>query len=266
MITGLGPGRPADDAASLPAGSVSFLTEQMLQAACFIGSAKKNDLQRSATAHPTQIPDPQSADRAAGMAGAAEVIGWATAAVPRAIAQSFAVADMPDGVTTRTETEAALLIANTISAAIDGESVADAIDIGLAEAAGAPPRGRWTGEASVVARALQALEWADNLREAELVEHLGTVVGVSAAPGDAVPAALVIARAFADDPYRGLCAIAQMGGETCLIGALAGAALGASCGPDGFPSDVTGEVDRMGEVAGVAARLLSHRGTMSRRP
>lgn len=160
---------------------------------------------------------------------------------------------------TRPSVEAASLIAHTVSAAIDGETVGEAIDSALAHVAGEKPCAPWSGEASVVARTLQALDWADDLRQIELLGHVQLIVGWSRAAGEAVPAALVLAKAFAREPYRGLCAIAQLGGESSLIGSLAGAILGVASGPAVFPERVLVGLD-VEEASRLADTLLARSG------
>lgn len=207
-------------------------------------------LEQAVSSGSSSLPGPSLADAAA----------WA---IPLAIAHSSHPDDLSSAVGelcragghTKQTVEAARLIAHTISAAVEGESVEDAIDSALAIVAGSEPSGRWTGEASAVTRTLQALDWADDLREVELVGYIQMMVGSTRAAGEAVPAALVLTRAFAREPYRGLCAIAQLGGESSLIASLTGAILGAAAGPSAFPEPALTQLENLDEVERVADRL-----------
>lgn len=165
---------------------------------------------------------------------------------------------------TRPTVEAASLVAHTISSLIDGACIDDAIDAALAIVAASELRGEWTGEASVVARTLQAMDWAADLRDVELLGHIHMIVGSSGAAGEVVPSALILAKAYADEPFSGLCAISQLGGDSSLRGSIAGAILGATSGPSVFPASVCREVDGLDKAVDLADRLLALSGRDSR--
>lgn len=216
-------------------------------------------LEQTISGGSSSLPGPSSADAAA----------WAA---PLAIVHSSHPDELSGAVGelcraggyTKQTVEAARLIAHTIGAAVEGESVEDAVDSALAAVAGSESSGRWTGEASAVTRTLQALDWADDLREVELLGYIQMMVGWSRAAGEAVPAALVLARAFAREPYRGLCAVAQLGGESSLIASLTGAILGASSGPSAFPQSALAQLENLDMAECVADRLAGLSGRASR--
>lgn len=216
-------------------------------------------LERAVSGGSSSLPGPSSADAAAWTAPLAIV----HSSHPDELSGAVGELCRAGGYTKQT-VEAALLIAHTISAAIEGENVEDAVDSALAAVAGSEPGGRWTGEASAVTRTLQALDWADDLREVELLGYIQMMVGWSRAAGEAVPAALVLARAFAREPYRGLCAIAQLGGESSLIASLTGAILGASSGPSAFPQSALAQLENLDKAERVADRLAVLSGRASR--
>ncbi|MBM9432799.1 ADP-ribosylglycohydrolase family protein [Flaviflexus equikiangi] len=165
----------------------------------------------------------------------------------------------------RQAVEGAALFAHIISAGVDGAGVDDAIEYGLEIVASTPRRGEWTSESSVIARTLQAIDWAENLRDIEIGAHLHDIVGLSKRAGEAIPAAIIIAKAFSHDPCRGLCLAAQIGGETCAIGSMAGAILGACLGIEAFPQPVLAQIAKNAaeDALDLADRLvlLSGRGT-----
>lgn len=243
-----------------PRDSTSSYTELMLSSARLIGEDSIDAGGEPRDPHPRHTPAFSTA-RAAAMA------------VPIGVAYSvaahgdllFTTVDDLCSVTneSRQSREAAMIVAAAISAAIDGETVHEAIDIALAQTAGATIGGHRTSEASVVARTLQALDWAADLRSIELVGHLHDVVGLSVSAGEAVPAAMTLARAYSRDPFRGVCAATQLGGESPLIGALAGALLGAARGIQAYPRDVLDRLDPLALDMAVADRLLADSGRCS---
>lgn len=291
LISGLG--SAADDHPlypSAPAGSATARTEQMLILGRILSSDGDIDPQKLAdellssddvarSFGRRDVLDEQSrralaAPRASGSFDGPASTGAEAAAraVPIGVAFSLARAEerleetvfracLPTHGTAQ-GIDGARLVAGTVSAGIDGAGVADAVDFALAAAAGAPSRFRPAAEASVITRTLQALEWADDLREVELVAHAQDVVGLSRSAGEAVPAAIVLAKAYARDPFRGLCVIAQLGGESCLIGSIAGSILGGALGLSAFPQDVLRRVDALAgdEVLGLADRFLAQSG------
>lgn len=282
LITGLGDawsGHPLSPGA--PAGSVSARTGLMLLTAGLIDE-NGIDTRRSITALRGWRDATRAGDDVLGPNVWAAVDGQpvqrsgsstadsAAMAVPIGIAQSLAedrdrlldTAARLCSVTgeTHQSIEAAMLAAATVSAAVDGASIHDAVDIALAETASAGNNAQRTPEASVIARTLQAIDWSADLRIVELIGHLHDIVGLSNTAGEAVPAAIVLAKAYARDPYRGLCAAAQLGGESCLIGSLTGALLGAASGIGAFPASVLETLDRTAMNVAIADRLLAQSG------
>lgn len=149
---------------------------------------------------------------------------------------------------TRQGWEAAGLVAAAVSAGIDGLGVADAIDAAVELLAALPARGHWSAKASVLERSRTALAQTEGLSGEALERHLRDTVGTSVDSTESIPAALVLARRFADDPFAGLCAAAGLGGDTDTVAAMAGAILGACLGPAAFPASA---VERVETVSGL---------------
>lgn len=131
--------------------------------------------------------------------------------------------------------ESAVLVATAVSAGISGVSTADAIQTALDVVSHTPPRGHWSPHPSVLKRTQLAL--GEGIGKTEVTEYIRTVVGTSVDSAESVPAALVVAQTFSDDPFSGLCEAANLGGDTDTIAAIAGAILGASV-PTGYRDDV----------------------------
>ena len=93
----------------------------------------------------------------------------------------------------------------------------------------------------MAARARLALETSRNLHDDALADHLREYVGTSVESAESVPCALVVVREFAQRPLTGLCFVAELGGDTDTIAAMAGAVLGAA-DPRALPADAVGRV------------------------
>lgn len=163
---------------------------------------------------------------------------------------------------TRQGWDAAALVAAAVSSGVGGAHVDEAIDQAVEFVYRYGPRGHWTDKASVVARAEAALAGAADLSGEDLEFFIRDTVGTSVDSTESVPAALVIAKAFATAPFEGLCVAANLGGDTDTIAAMAGAILGSCLGIEALPTD---ELDVIRAVTGIdpdslAEDLLRMRG------
>lgn len=158
--------------------------------------------------------------------------------------------------------ESAALVAAAVSAGVGGAGVGEAIAAAIDFVSGQERRGVWSPGASVLARTRMALEaaksWGD---DEELVAQVRAVVGTSVESSEAIAAAFVIAQRFAERPFAGLCAAANLGGDTDTIGAIAGAILGAGLGAAALGEEHVAFVQEVNgfDLRGVAAELLEIR-------
>ncbi len=129
----------------------------------------------------------------------------------------------------------AAAIGAAVSAGIDGATVADQLGTAVEAAQLGALQGHDTAGPSVAMRIM----WAISLAAAadDPCEAIATLVGTSVATQESVPAALAIVAAFPDDPWRGVCAAASLGGDSDTVAAMAGAVFGARHGVEGFPPD-----------------------------
>ncbi|MGC5615089.1 ADP-ribosylglycohydrolase family protein [Georgenia sp. Z1491] len=155
----------------------------------------------------------------------------------------------------------AAAVAGAVSAAVDGAAPDDALIYGLDLARRAEAMGHWVAGASIPDRAGWALRATHAMSTADLADFLVGVVGTSVQSQESVVSALVIANRFRDDPYGGLCLAATIGGDTDTVAAMAGAILGATHGPAGFPADDVATVSSVSDLdlAGVTDELLALR-------
>ncbi|WP_152190625.1 ADP-ribosylglycohydrolase family protein [Georgenia satyanarayanai] len=157
---------------------------------------------------------------------------------------------------------AAATVAGAVSAGIDGASLREAIDLGLALGRRAEHLGRWVAGASIPARAEWAMRQARTMTTAELADFLSDVVGTSVQSQESVVSALLITQHFRHEPFDGLCFAATIGGDTDTVAAMAGAMLGAHVGDAAFPATaVQTVVDVSGiDLARTTTELLDLRG------
>lgn len=161
---------------------------------------------------------------------------------------------------TRIANAGAAAIAAAVSAGIEGGSVADQIATAIDAAKLGELHGHDTPGPSVAAR----IAWAVSLTasDPEPLRVISSLVGTSVATQESVPAALAIASRYADDPWRGVCAAASLGGDSDTVAAMAGAVLGASHGVEGFPPDAVAFLESANpefNLRGLAAQLLEIR-------
>lgn len=167
------------------------------------------------------------------------------------------------GGTTQNWTGIALVV-QTIRGAVNGFSVRDAIEEAIADVAQMEPLGRYMPGANVVARTLEGLDGAENLRPMELSSYLTRTVGLSAAMNEAVPAAFVLADYYRNEPLRGICTAAQLGGASGIIASLTGAILGAGGAPFGIEGNGFSARGKLEGVVELADALCDR--AMSKRP
>lgn len=142
----------------------------------------------------------------------------------------------------------AAAVAAAVSAGIDGSPMDECIDFAIEMAYAGQECGNWIAGASIGSR----IEWARRelrgLSEARFTDALYNVVGTSVQSQESIVAAFVIVDRFRGDPFSGLCAAAEIGGDTDTIGAMTGAIFGAAYGPSVFPADA---LDQVREVSGL---------------
>lgn len=131
-----------------------------------------------------------------------------------------------DGTTSQWEGSA--LLALTVSSIIDGASIWDAVDSSLASVAQTRAIGARTPASSVIARVLEGRDKTKKMDEKALTPYLKHSIGLSTSVHEALPAAILVALLYRDNPFVGLCNVAQTGGASSYVGAMAGALLGAS--------------------------------------
>lgn len=156
---------------------------------------------------------------------------------------------------------AAAAVAGVVSAGVDGADLPRAIDYGLGLADRAARLGHWSAGASVPAKARWALSESTRLDDDATLDFIVDVIGTSVSSQESVVAAIVLARRFADRPFRALCAAASAGGDTDTVAAIAGAMLGATSDLPPAPDDVITQVTSVSGIAlePVAEALLTLR-------
>ena len=92
-------------------------------------------------------------------------------------------------------------------------------------------------------------------------EQLRKEIGTSVNATQSVPCAIGLFVMYQSNPWEGCCTAASIGDDTDTIAAIAGAMLGASCGPDGFPGNAINTVETINSLnlRGVAQDLLALR-------
>ena len=160
---------------------------------------------------------------------------------------------------TRQGFQSAALVAAAVSLGIDA-GAADVTDL-LWEAVdfvrSLPERGAWSPEPDVVAATHRALKLA--AQPASSLEWLAEQIGTAVASAQAIPMAFAL---LARDPSpRALLQVANLGGDTDTIGAIAGAILGASLGVEVFDAYGLAQVEQVSQLdlPSVATDLLALR-------
>ena len=145
----------------------------------------------------------------------------------------------------------AAAVAAVVSAGINGDSLASALDSGVEAARQGQQLGHWVAGGNIAAR----IEWAARLCAEAAPEALPDliyeVIGTSVASQESVVAAFALARAVANDqlaPYQALCMAASLGGDTDTIAAVLGAMLGAAFGLDAWPREALAQVCAVSQI------------------
>lgn len=163
--------------------------------------------------------------------------------------------------------ESAAIVAAAVSAGVSGASPREAVSRALDTVAGLPAAGRWTPQASVVARTRYAVTSSAGLSSSTFVAHIRRDIGTSLESTESVPAAVALAWHYHEEPFEGLLAAAAIGGDTDTIGAIAGAILGAGIGRRAFPAAQVETVERVSALSleDAARDLLALRAGAARR-
>jgi len=160
----------------------------------------------------------------------------------------------------------AAAVAAVVSAGINGDSLASALDSGVEAARQGQLLGHWVAGGDIAAR----IEWTARLCAAVSAEALPDliyeVIGTSVASQESVVAAFALARAVADSqlaPYEALCMAASLGGDTDTIAAVLGAMLGAAFGLEAWPREALAQVCAVSQIdlAPLTDQLLALRTT-----
>ncbi len=158
----------------------------------------------------------------------------------------------------------AAAVAAVVSAGINGDGLASALDSGVAAARQGQRLGHWVAGGDIAAR----IEWTARLCDATspdaLADLIYEVIGTSVASQESVVAAFALARAVANGqltPYAALCMAASLGGDTDTIAAVLGAMLGATYGLGAWPSEALAQVCAVSQIdlAPLTDRLLALR-------
>ena len=151
---------------------------------------------------------------------------------------------------------AAAAVAGIISGSIDSLAPTDAVALGIEAAERAAMHGFQDG-GDIVARIKRAVVIASSGDDEQLRKEIGTSVNAT----QSVPCAIGLFVMYQSNPWEGCCIAASIGDDTDTIAAIAGAMLGASCGPDGFPGNAINTVETINSLnlRGVAQDLLALR-------
>jgi len=127
---------------------------------------------------------------------------------------------------------AAAAVAAVISLGIDGGTLEQGIELGLAAAEEGEKRGDMPAAVSITAR----MRWALDLsRQSQDLEDIALQLGTSVAAGESVPMAFAIARLSGNNAWNAAVTSANIGGDTDTIGAISAAMVGACTGAHELP-------------------------------
>jgi ADP-ribosylglycohydrolase len=284
--------------AGLPAGTVTDDTEQMLVLARLLvdgdghvdvdafahrllawerAVAARGSLDllgpstKRALAAITRGEDPTLTGRTGTTNGAAmrvAPVGVATAGDDlSALVRTVVSVDRPTHDTTVAHAGAAA-VAAAVSTGVAGEGFEAALARAVAAAHEGQQRGQWVAAPSVAARIGWAVRLVDDERarsgETHALDLVDELVGTSLATQESVPAAFAVAWLYRDEPWRGVCAAARLGGDSDTIAAMAGAVLGSCHGLSGWPRSAVEQVRAVNsldlEPVVDALLVLRHRG------
>ncbi|NSC21080.1 ADP-ribosylglycohydrolase family protein, partial [Streptomyces albus subsp. chlorinus] len=143
----------------------------------------------------------------------------------------------------------AAAVAAAVSSAVDGASLAGAMDAAEEAAAAGARRGHWVAGADIATRIRWARGAVAGLSEDEAVEVISSLIGTSVATQESVPAAFAVLTVAGEDPWRACVLAANLGGDCDTIGAMAGAVAGAAAGLSGLPSRAVGTLRSVNRLA-----------------
>lgn len=155
------------------------------------------------------------------------------------------------------------MVAAAVSAALDGKSWEEIMDVAMDCYGLAARYGSETYSASPKERLALALDFAGRYREDEEAFSLAIyeIIGTTTLMSEAVPAALAMAYYF-KDPKACSLACANLGGDTDTIGAMAAAVCGAKVGAENIEKGLIAVLERSNcvDFGHYADSLLAHRG------
>jgi ADP-ribosylglycohydrolase len=162
---------------------------------------------------------------------------------------------------------AAAAVGAAVSAAVEGGSRADCIEIAIAAADLAAPRGHWVPGGQIGPRIAWVTARLAATAPAGWAAELDAVVGTSVAAQESVVAAFGIVAA-APSAWDAVCLAASAGGDTDTIGAIAGAIAGALAGPAAWPAGVVQQIEQVNAIdfGPVVTGLLRLRARAGRGP
>ncbi len=152
----------------------------------------------------------------------------------------------------------AAAVAGAVSRCLDGAELAEAVGFAVDVADLASGRGHWVAGAKVARRVAWVVEEVASLPVTAVPDLVVDLVGTSLVTQESVPAAFAIATAYVDDPWRGLCVAAGLGGDTDTVAAMAGAIMGAARGRKALPDKAIQQISEVNglDLDSLAARLL----------
>ncbi|MEO6702384.1 MAG: PfkB family carbohydrate kinase [Jatrophihabitantaceae bacterium] len=155
----------------------------------------------------------------------------------------------------------AAAVAATVSAGIDGATVAEAIELGLRAAGLAGERGGWVAGPNLVDRIRSAIRLARSVGRNELIDAIGGQLGTSLASHESVPAAFAVLAGCDGDPWLACQLAASVGGDCDTIAAMAGAMAGACHGSAAFPVAIQQAIEEVNSLRlrPIAGALLALR-------
>ena len=157
---------------------------------------------------------------------------------------------------------AACAVAAAVSSGIDGASLPEALEAGVAAAEASRDRGYYVAGADVATRIRLAMRIGTEPAEhAERMQRIEFEIGTSLLAQESVPAAFAILAAYGEDPCQAARAGAALGGDADTIAAIVGAIAGATRGMAALPADALQTVQSVNtlNIDSVARDLLALR-------
>lgn len=161
----------------------------------------------------------------------------------------------------------AALVATVISSELEGASLDDAIDQGLAAAEKIYTRGHYVAGALVTARTRRTMAIASQVdrQDARAVQaaadHIADEIGTGVQTQEAVPTAVGFLYLRTGDPWAAILDATNAGGDADTIAAITGAMGGALRGTSGIPTAIREQLDAVNHlpIHDRAAQLLAIR-------